>query len=123
MPVKPGSRCPDQLLRLNAQPRILVSSSIVKSVVLCTGSIGTLPTGNYGSYQWNYDADGNRLTQTTGTVTTGYTYSSGNDLLKSMSVNGTATQMFGYTAEGQLDSLNPGVSSPVDTRITALGYN
>jgi RHS repeat-associated protein len=40
-----------------------------------------------------------------------------------MSLNGTATQRFGYTAEGQLDSLNPGVSSPVDTRITELSYN
>jgi RHS repeat-associated protein len=83
----------------------------------------TQATGSYGGYQWSYDADGNRLTQVHGTEKTGYSYGSGNDLLKGMSLNGTATQRFGYTAEGQLDSLNPGVSSPVDTRITELSYN
>ena len=48
-------------------------------------------TGGYGSYSWTYDKVGNRLTQTAGSTTTTYGYTSGTNRLASLSGGMTAT--------------------------------
>ena len=80
-------------------------------------------TGSYGTYGYTYDQDGNRLTQTLGTTTTTYGYGTGNDLLQTLSVNGTVTQTIGYTADGRMASFSPGLQSPGGQNTTALSYN
>jgi RHS repeat-associated protein len=80
-------------------------------------------TGGYGSFGFTYDNDGNRLSQTFGTVTTGYGYGTGNDLLATISVGGITTQTIGYTADGRMSSLSPGIQAPGGQFITSLSYN
>jgi RHS repeat-associated protein len=80
-------------------------------------------TGGYGTYGFTYDKDGNRLTQALGGVTTSYGYGTGNDLLSTTSVGGVTTQTIGYTADGRMATLNPGIESPGSHLITSLSYN
>jgi RHS repeat-associated protein len=63
------------------------------------------------------------LTQTLGGVTTNYTYGTGNDLLSTVSVGGTTTQTIGYTGDGDMANLSPGIQAPGGSLITTLGYN
>ncbi|HEU5352160.1 MAG TPA: hypothetical protein VFU55_11240 [Terracidiphilus sp.] len=79
--------------------------------------------GGYGSFAYTYDKDGNRLTQTHGTETTTYGYGTANDLLATLSVGGTQTQAVGYSADGRIASLNPGIQAPGGQSITSLSYN
>ncbi|HEU5352161.1 MAG TPA: RHS repeat-associated core domain-containing protein [Terracidiphilus sp.] len=79
--------------------------------------------GGYGSFTYTYDKDGNRLTQTHGTETTNYGYGTANDLLATLSVGGTQTQAVGYSADGRIASLNPGIQAPGGQYITSLSYN
>jgi RHS repeat-associated protein len=65
----------------------------------------------------------NRLSQTVGAVTTNYGYGTRSDLLTTQSVGGTVTQTLGYTADGRMASLNPGVQAPSGQYITSLSYN
>jgi len=80
-------------------------------------------SGGYGTFGFTYDANGNRVSQTLGAVTTNYGYGTGSDLLSTQSVGGTVTQMIGYTADGRMASLNPGVQAPGGQYITAISYN
>ena len=79
--------------------------------------------GSYGSFGFTYDGDGNQLTQTLGATTTSYGYGAGNDLLATISVGGVETQSIGYTADGRMGSLNPGIQAPAGQYITSLSYN
>jgi RHS repeat-associated protein len=79
--------------------------------------------GVYGSYAYTYDKDGNRLTETHGSMTTDYGYGSGNDLLATLTVSGITTQTIGYTADGRMATFNPGIESPGSELITSLSYN
>jgi RHS repeat-associated protein len=80
-------------------------------------------TGEYGSFGFTYDNDGNRLSQTFGGVTTNYGYGTGNDLLQTISMGGITTQTIGYTADGRMASFTPGIESPGSQYITSLSYN
>ncbi len=66
---------------------------------------------------------GNQLSQTLGSTTTNYGYGSGSDQLATISVGGVATQAIGYTADGRIASLNPGIQAPGGQSITSLSYN
>ncbi|MFZ0745598.1 MAG: DUF6531 domain-containing protein, partial [Terracidiphilus sp.] len=79
--------------------------------------------GGYGSLAYTYDHDGNRLSETHGSTTTNYGYGSGSDLLATLSVGGVTTQTFGYTADGRMASLSPGLQAPGGQYITSLSYN
>ncbi|MGB6686570.1 MAG: RHS repeat-associated core domain-containing protein [Terracidiphilus sp.] len=79
--------------------------------------------GSYGSLGFTYDGDGNQLTQTLGATTTSYGSGSGSDQLATISVGGVATQAIGYTADGRMASLNPGIQTPGSQYITSLSYN
>ena len=80
-------------------------------------------SGSYGSFGFTYDGDGNQLTQTLGATTTSYGYGTGSDQLATISVGGVATQAIGYTADGRIGSLNPGIQAPAGQYITSLSYN
>ena len=80
-------------------------------------------TGAYGAFAFTYDSDGNRSSQTLGTTMTTYGYGVANDLLQSLSVGGVQTQSIGYTADGRMANLNPGVQAPGGQVITSLSYN
>ena len=80
-------------------------------------------SGGYGSFGFTYDGDGNQLSQTLGATTTNYGYGSGSDLLATISVGGVITQAIGYTADGRIASLNPGIQAPGGQYITSLSYN
>jgi len=47
----------------------------------------------------------------------------GSDQLASLSVGGTVVQTIGYTADGRIASLNPGIQAPTGQYITSLSYN
>lgn len=79
--------------------------------------------GGYGAFAFTYDKDGNRVNQTLGSVTTSYSYGTATDLLNTISVGGTLAQTIGYTADGRIASLSPGVSTPGGQLITSLSYN
>jgi RHS repeat-associated protein len=79
--------------------------------------------GGYGSLAYTYDNDGNRLSQTHGIETTSYGYGTGSDLLATLSVGGVQTQAIGYTADGRISSLSPGIQAPGGQYITSLSYN
>jgi RHS repeat-associated protein len=79
--------------------------------------------GSYGSFGFTYDGDGNQLTQTLGATTTNYGYGSGSDQLATISVGGVATQAIGYTSDGRIAGLNPGIQAPAGQYITSLSYN
>lgn len=64
----------------------------------------------YGSDKYSYDADGNRLTRTTGNVTETYHYSSAANMLQS-TVKSNVTRSFGYTLNGNLNSDNRGTAT------------
>jgi RHS repeat-associated protein len=83
----------------------------------------TQAQGGYGSYAYTYDGDGNRLSETQGTLTGTFGYQSGSDLLTSISIGGTVIQAFGYTADGSVNTLNPGSETPGGYLITGLAYN
>lgn len=57
-----------------------------------------------------------------GVITT-YSYGDGNDLLATLSVGVVTTQTIGYTADGRINSLSPGIESPGGQYITSLSYN
>lgn len=80
-------------------------------------------TGGYGSFGYTYDKNGNRLSQTLGVTTTTYGYGTGSDLLQTLSVGGVQTQAIGYTADGRIGSLSPGIQAPGGQYITSLSYN
>jgi len=78
-------------------------------------------SGSYGGFGFTYDGDGNQLSQTQGSTTTNYGY--GSDLLATISVGGVQTQAVGYTADGRIASLSPGIQAPAGQYITSLSYN
>jgi RHS repeat-associated protein len=77
----------------------------------------------YGSRAYTYDGDGNRQSVTFGSSTTTYGYQSGSDLLTSLSMGGVVEQTLGYTADGRLNSINPGMESPGNQLISSATYN
>jgi len=79
--------------------------------------------GGYGSFAYTYDNDGNRLSQTHGIETTNYGYGAGSGLLATLSLGGVQTQAIGYTADGRIASLSPGIQAPGGQTITSLSYN
>ena len=79
--------------------------------------------GGYGSFGYTYDLDGNRVSQTHGIETTNYGYGSGSDLLATLSAGGVQTQAIGYTADGRIASLSPGIQAPGGQTITSLSYS
>jgi len=79
--------------------------------------------GSYGSFGFTYDGDGNQLTQMLGATTTSYGYGAGSDQLATISVGGVQTQAIGYSADGRMASLNPGIQTPASQYITSLSYN
>jgi RHS repeat-associated protein len=79
--------------------------------------------GGNGSFGYTYDGDGNQLTQALGATTTSYGYGSGSDQFATISVGGVVTQAIGYTADGRIASLNPGIQTPNSQYITSLSYN
>jgi RHS repeat-associated protein len=83
----------------------------------------TQAQGGYGTYAYTYDGDGNRQSVTFGSSTTTYGYHSGSDLLTSLSMGGVVEQTLGYTADGRLNSLNPGMESPSNQLISSATYN
>ena len=94
--------------------------------ILDNGSSATLQGLTYSYYPTN---DVQTMTnavatsQTVGSTTTSYGYGSGSDLLATLSVGGVTTQAIGYTADGRIDSLNPGIQAPAGQYITSLSYN
>lgn len=58
-----------------------------------------------------------------GSMTASYGYGSGSDRLTTLSVGGVVTQAIGYTADGRIASLNPGIQTPAGQYITSLSYN
>jgi RHS repeat-associated protein len=63
------------------------------------------------------------VSQTHGIETTSYGYGTGSDLLATLSVGGVQTQAIGYTADGRISSLSPGIQAPGGQTITSLSYN
>jgi RHS repeat-associated protein len=61
--------------------------------------------------------------QNLGPATTSYEYGTGSDQLATLSVGGVVTQAIGYTADGRIASLNPGIQAPGGQYITSLSYN
>lgn len=59
-------------------------------------------TGGYGSYSWTYDKVGNRLTQTLGSTTTNYSYTSGTNRLSAIGSTSVTTN-----ANGNITSTPP----------------
>ncbi|MGB6686312.1 MAG: DUF6531 domain-containing protein, partial [Terracidiphilus sp.] len=80
-------------------------------------------TGSYGSLGYTYDGDGNQLTQALGATSTSYGYGTGSDQLATISVGGVTTQAIGYSTDGRIASLNPGIQAPAGQYITSLSYN
>jgi RHS repeat-associated protein len=83
----------------------------------------TQAQGGYGSYAYTYDGDGNRSSETLGTITGNFGYQSGSDLLTSISVGGTLIQGFGYAADGSINTFNPSSEAPSGYQISGLTYN
>jgi uncharacterized protein RhaS with RHS repeats len=50
-------------------------------------------------------------------------YQRGSDLLTSLGMGGVVEQTLGYTADGRLNSINPGMDSPGNQLISAVTYN
>jgi hypothetical protein len=86
-------------------------------------AVGSCAVGCYGNFGFTYDKDGNQLSQSLGATTTNYGYGTGSDQLATISVRGVATQAIGYTADGRMASLNPGIQTPAGKSITSLSYN
>ena len=61
--------------------------------------------------------------QSFGPTPTSYGYGSGSDQLATLSVGGVVTHAIGYTADGRVASLNPGIQAPGGQFITSLTYN
>jgi RHS repeat-associated protein len=73
----------------------------------------TSGTGGYGSFSWTYDKVSNRLTQTLGSATTTYGYTSGTNRLASITSGGTIT--VSTNANGNITSVPPAGSSTAAT--------
>lgn len=80
-------------------------------------------TGGYGSVVYTYDQVGNRLTEKRGTVTTNYGYKANTDLLETLTIGTTTTEIFGYSAAGNINNFNPGIMGAGSSPITGLKYN
>jgi RHS repeat-associated protein len=61
--------------------------------------------------------------QNIGPTTASYGYGTGSDVLSTISAGGVVVQALGYTADGRIASLNPGIQAPGGQYITSLGYN
>lgn len=61
--------------------------------------------------------------QNVGSATMSYGYGTGSDRLATLSAGGTVLQTIGYTADGRIASLNPGIQAPAGQYITSLSYN
>ena len=86
-------------------------------------AVGSCAVGCYGSFGFTYDKDGNQLSETLGATTTNYGYGTGSDQLATISMRGVVTQAIGYTADGRIASLNPGIQAPAGQYVTSLSYN
>jgi RHS repeat-associated protein len=94
--------------------------------IIDNGSSATLQGLNYAYYPTNNVqtmTNAVASSQTVGSTTTTYGYGSGSDLLATLSVGGVVTQAIGYTADGRIASLNPGIQAPGGQYITSLSYN
>jgi RHS repeat-associated protein len=80
-------------------------------------------SAGYGAYSWTYNSVGSRLSETLGLSTTNYVYGAHDNQLLTLSQNGNTIQAIGYTADGNMNSFNPGITSPGGELITALTYN
>lgn len=72
----------------------------------------TNATGLYGDVWYSYDADGNRLSRTAGSVTETYSYAPTANRLLSTAQPG-VTRNFGYTAAGNMSSDDRGAAPPL----------
>jgi RHS repeat-associated protein len=80
-------------------------------------------SGGYGTLGYTYDKSGNRLTAKNGAVTTKYSYTADTNILNTLAIGTTTTEMFGYTAAGNINSFSPGIMGSGANPITALTYN
>jgi len=90
------------------------------------GGSSTLQSLTYGYYPTNnVQTITNAVSsnQNTGSANMSYGYGTGSDLLASLSMGGTVVQTIGYTADGKIASLNPGIQAPAGQYITSLSYN
>jgi len=90
------------------------------------GGSSTLQSLTYGYYPTNnVQTITNAVSsnQNTGSANMSYGYGTGSDLLASLSMGGTVVQTIGYTADGRIASLNPGIQAPAGQYITSLSYN
>ncbi len=90
------------------------------------GGSSTLQSLTYGYYPTNNVqtiTNAVASSQNAGSANMSYGYGTGSDLLTSLSVGGTVLQTIGYTADGRIASLNPGIQAPAGQYITSLSYN
>jgi RHS repeat-associated protein len=93
-----------------------------------SGSGSTLQSLAYAYYPTNNvqtitNAVNSGNGQNIGSAPPNYGYRSGSDQLATLSVGGVVTQAIGYTADGRMASLNPGIQAPGGQYITSLSYN
>jgi RHS repeat-associated protein len=90
------------------------------------GGSSTLQSLTYGYYPTNNVqtiTNAVASNQNTGSANMSYGYGTGSDLLASLSMGGTVVQTIGYTADGRIASMNPGIQAPAGQYITSLSYN
>ena len=90
------------------------------------GSSSTLQSLTYGYYPTNNVqtiTNAVASSQNIESATMSYGYGTGSDQLTTLSVGGTVMQTIGYTADGRIASLNPGIQAPAGQYITSLSYN
>jgi RHS repeat-associated protein len=90
------------------------------------GGSSTLQSLTYGYYPTNNVqtiTNAVASSQNAGSANMSYGYGTGSDLLATLSVGGTVMQTIGYTADGRIASLNPGIQAPTGQYITSLSYN
>lgn len=74
-------------------------------------------TGNYGTLGYTYDANGNRLIQTSGAAVTSYSYAPHSNILTAIKT-GSMLQTVSTTAAGNIDGFSSALGS-----VTSLAYN
>jgi len=90
------------------------------------GGSSTLQSLTYGYYPTNNVqtiTNAVASSQNAGSANMSYGYGTGSDRLATESVGGTLLQTIGYTADGRIASLNPGIQAPAGQYITSLRYN
>jgi YD repeat-containing protein len=90
------------------------------------GGSSTLQSLTYGYYPTNNVqtiTNAVASSQNVGSANMNYGYGTGSDQLATLTVAGTVVQTIGYTADGKIASLNPGIQAPGGQYITSLSSN